>query len=250
MDETESRISRALQAEGIYSPEMMAYAMATIQHETAGTMQPIREYGGAQQAVKNGYSGGQNYYGRGYIQLTHDYNYRQIGQRIGVGDALLKNPDLALDPEMSAKILAAFFKDRGVAQKVQQGNFVGARNPINPDNKGKSIANQANQYLKKYKNITQPNTDTIQPNLTPTQQYSSGTVTKTQNSSIPTGTNTPLFNQTGRSGAMNSYVVRPGDTLSGIAQKYLGSANLYSRLSGYSSGNVNKIYPGETIRWA
>lgn len=48
---------------------------------------------------------------------------------------------------------------------------------------------------------------------------------------------------------MGQYVVQPGDTLSKIAQQYLGDASKYSQLSGYRSGNPNLIYPGERITW-
>ena len=126
----------------------MAYALATIEHETAGTFEPIEEYGGRQQARKLGYGGGENYYGRGFIQLTHADNYRAIGQRIGMGDALVKNPALALRPDISAKILAAFFKDRGVAKEASKGNFYAARGPVNGTDKAREIAQIAQRYLK------------------------------------------------------------------------------------------------------
>src|SRR3990167_11061442 len=124
-------IEAALKAEGISDPRTLAYALATIEHETAGTFEPIEEYGGRSQARKLGYGGGENYFGRGFIQLTHAENYRDIGRRIGVGDALVQNPQLALRPDVSAKILAAFFKDRGVAQATSKGDFIGARRPVN-----------------------------------------------------------------------------------------------------------------------
>ncbi|XP_059448348.1 endochitinase-like [Corylus avellana] len=45
---------------------------------------------------------GKQYYGRGPIQLTHNYNYGQAGRAIGVD--LLNNPDLvATDPTISFK---------------------------------------------------------------------------------------------------------------------------------------------------
>jgi len=233
-------ISGALRAEGIYSPEVLAYALATIQHETAGTMQPIREYGGPQQAARLGYSGGTNYYGRGYIQLTHDYNYKQMGQRIGLGDSLYRNPDLALDPEISARILAAYFKDKGVAQLAQQGNFIAARRPINPDNKGRLIAGYANQYLSQLGNsqLQQP-TQPVQKRSSFLNKVLDTFRTKEVKASYnPTA---PVGN--------NQYVVKSGDTLSKIAQQYLGDPMKYNRLTGYRSGNPNLIYPGEVIRW-
>lgn len=140
-------IIQALKDEGIDDPRTIAYALATIEHETAGTFAPIAEYGGRQQARRLGYKGGENYYGRGFIQLTHDYNYREIGKRIGMGDKLVKNPDLALQPEVAAKILAVFFKDRGVARIAKTGNFYKARGPVNGTDKADKIAKRAKQYL-------------------------------------------------------------------------------------------------------
>jgi LysM repeat protein len=241
--DTQTLIADALRKEGIYSPELLAYAMGTVQHETAGTMQPIREYGGPAQAKKYGYSGGENFYGRGFIQLTHDYNYKDIGQRIGMGDALYKNPDLALDPEISARILAAFFKDRGVADKVASGDMVGARRPVNPDNKGNLIAGYANKYLAQYKGQNAQQAPT---------QAKSGIMDKVLNIFTPkkaSAMSSNLGNQYTPSNTGSSYIVKPGDTLSKIAQTYLGSASKYSQLSGYKSGNPNLIYPGEVIRW-
>lgn len=41
--------------------------------------------------------------------------------------------------------------------------------------------------------------------------------------------------------------VEPGDTLSKIAQQFLGSAGRYGEISGFRSGNPNLIYPGEVL---
>jgi hypothetical protein len=41
------------------------------------------------------------YYGRGYIQLTHDFNYKRIGKTYGIGDELYINPDKALEPKIA-----------------------------------------------------------------------------------------------------------------------------------------------------
>lgn len=46
---------------------------------------------------------------------------------------------------------------------------------------------------------------------------------------------------------LGKYTVQQGDSLSGIAQKYYGNPQAYNRLSGYSSGNPNLIYPGEQL---
>lgn len=141
-------IIEALKKQNILNPNNLAYALATINHETGGTFRPIEEYGGRNQAKKLGYSGGENYYGRGYIQLTHDYNYKDIGKKIGLGDKLYTNPELALRPDIAADILATFMKDRGVTQYTEKGDFVGARKPINGIDRAGQIANVAQSYMK------------------------------------------------------------------------------------------------------
>lgn len=140
-------IAKALEGENILTPNILAYAMATIEHETAGTFEPIEEILGRKSARRLGYEGGTNYFGRGFIQLTHLRNYKNVGRRIGIGDDLVENPELALNPIISAKILAAYFKDYGIASLANNGDFISARTPINPDYQGWWIANLAYKYL-------------------------------------------------------------------------------------------------------
>jgi predicted chitinase len=83
----------------------LAYALATAYHETARTMQPIREYGlgrGRSYGTPDPQTG-QVYYGRGLVQLTWKMNYAKLGARIGVD--LVNHPDLALDPVNAASIM-------------------------------------------------------------------------------------------------------------------------------------------------
>lgn len=140
-------IAKALEQEGILNANVLAYALATIQHETANTFEPIDEFTGRKSARRLGYEGGTDYFGRGFIQLTHLRNYRLIGERIGVGENLVKNPELASEPETAAKVLAAYFKDFGIAKLAAQGEFVQARSLINPDYHGYSIAEIALGFL-------------------------------------------------------------------------------------------------------
>lgn len=139
-------IVKALDDEKILNHNVLAYALATIEHETAGTFQPIEEYYGRQSARRLGYEGGTNYFGRGFIQLTHLRNYKIIGERIGMGEDLVKKPELASEPEVAAKILAAFFKDNNIATLASQGKFVAARMPVNPDRNGSKVAQLAAKY--------------------------------------------------------------------------------------------------------
>lgn len=139
-------IGKALQDEGILDSNVLAYALATIEHETDGTFEPLEEIQGRFSARRLGYEGGTNYFGRGFIQLTHLRNYRMVGERIGMGEELAKHPELAGQPETAAKILAAFFKDNNIANLASQGYFVAARNPVNPDYNGGKIAMLAWKY--------------------------------------------------------------------------------------------------------
>ena len=48
-------------------------------------------------------SGGAAYLGRGPLQITHDYNYKEFGEFKGVGDKYLKNPELLKEPELGVE---------------------------------------------------------------------------------------------------------------------------------------------------
>lgn len=139
-------IVKALDAEGILDSNVLAYALATIEHETDETFAPIGEIQGTVSARRLGYEGGADFFGRGFIQITHLRNYRTIGERIGLGNQLVKNPELASDPQIAARILAAFFKDNNVANLASRGLFIAARRPVNPDYNGYSVANLAMKY--------------------------------------------------------------------------------------------------------
>lgn len=84
----------------------LAYILATTWHETASTMHPIAEYGKGK-GRKYGKPGkyGQVPYGRGYVQLTWDFNYERADKELGLNGALLRNFDLAMNPEIAVQIL-------------------------------------------------------------------------------------------------------------------------------------------------
>lgn len=82
----------------------LAYILATAWHESK--LRPIQEIrarsGTALYGQQNRYwpSG---YYGRGFVQLTWESNYRKMGDFLGVD--LVGSPGLALKPEYAAKII-------------------------------------------------------------------------------------------------------------------------------------------------
>lgn len=104
------------------SLEWLTYELATAWHETGATMLPVREgfkktdgeaYDLVTQYCKDQgisnyaarHSNGNSYYGRGYVQLTHALNYQKMGDRLGLGSALYKEPDQVMEPRTAAKIL-------------------------------------------------------------------------------------------------------------------------------------------------
>jgi putative chitinase len=156
-----------------------AYMLATAWHETAQTMQPIKERGGDAYftrlydvagdrpktciAYGNTCAGdGPKYCGRGYVMLTWKANYaradRELAQAgiIKVCD-LIANPDLAMRPDIAAfimvrgmvegwfsgKKLADYLPAQGVATKPQ---YVQARRIINILDKANLIEGYAQAF--------------------------------------------------------------------------------------------------------
>ena len=161
MEQAVRNIASGLRDIGILSKPVMAYALATAWHE-ADNFTALKERGsddyffrmydsqGARPDVArtlgNTQPGdGVRYPGRGYVHITGRANYRDIGNQIGVD--LENNPEIAELPEIAGKVLGAFFKSKGTADRVNMGDFVGARRTINPDNLGPMIAQKAMGYL-------------------------------------------------------------------------------------------------------
>jgi putative chitinase len=93
-----------------------AYALATAAHETAYTMQPVREAFWLNENYRRTHFRYYPYYGRGYVQLTWEDNYQKADQALGLNGRLTGNLDVALEPDIAAKIMA-----RG----MQEGWFAG-----------------------------------------------------------------------------------------------------------------------------
>lgn len=149
-----------------------AYALATAYHETASTMQPIKELGGpayfrrkydpqganpalARQLGNTVPGDGVKFAGRGYVQLTGRANYAKAGTKIGVD--LIANPDLAMQPDIAAKIMrrgmeAGWFTGRSFASYLpntgpaDRAAFTNARRIINGTDKAAMIAGYALQF--------------------------------------------------------------------------------------------------------
>lgn len=89
----------------------LAYALATVFHETAYTMVPLEEYGRGEGMAYGQTTGPhhQAYYGRGHVQLTWEENYIKGGQKLaehyGVEAPLHMYPHRMLEYETSALVL-------------------------------------------------------------------------------------------------------------------------------------------------
>lgn len=129
----------------------VAYAFATIAHETAWTFKPIKEYRGKKLSAHQQRYWPSGYYGRGYVQLTWDYNYKKAGQKLGVN--LLRTPDLALEPSIAFKILTygmheGWFTGKKLGDYINSSktDYAGARKIINGVDKKDLIAGYARSF--------------------------------------------------------------------------------------------------------
>lgn len=149
-----------------------AYALATAWHETASTMQPIREHGGPayfhrrydiaganpRLAIRLGNiqpGDGVRFAGRGYVQLTGRANYACAGAALGID--LVDDPDLALEPGIAADIMRrgmveGWFTGRSLPDclpakgRAGRAAFFVARRIINGTDRAALIAGYARQF--------------------------------------------------------------------------------------------------------
>lgn len=102
----------------------LAYMLATVFHETAAAMQPVRETRAKSDAaaiaiLERAFSAGRlahvrtpywrfdgegkSWLGRGLVQITHKDNYRRLGEATGID--LLADPGRALEMEVALPVL-------------------------------------------------------------------------------------------------------------------------------------------------
>jgi hypothetical protein len=129
---------------------MFAYCLATAWHETAFTLQPVIEYGGEAYLKSKSYY---PWYGRGLVQLTWKDNYQKQDDKLDLKGAMMKNPDLALDPEISVKVLLLGMADGDFTGK-RLGNYFtsdltdwyNARRIVNGTDRAQDIAKYAELF--------------------------------------------------------------------------------------------------------
>jgi putative chitinase len=90
----------------------LAYPLATAAHETGMEMQPIEEYGKGE-GMEYGEpvsETGHAYYGRGFVQLTWDDNYKKADKELGFGttedsDSCYWHPERQLEAKTAAETM-------------------------------------------------------------------------------------------------------------------------------------------------
>lgn len=100
---------------GILDPTEQALYLAQISHESGGFeyLEEIASgaaYEGRADLGNTQPGDGVRYKGRGYIQLTGRNNYQNYGDLIGID--LVNNPYIASEPEVAARLAAAYWKTR------------------------------------------------------------------------------------------------------------------------------------------
>lgn len=104
-------IAYALDDLGMWDVPTVIAAIATVRVE-GGDFAPVREAYWLSEAWRAANLRYYPYYGRGFVQLTWESNYRAAGNAIGID--LVAEPDRALDPSVAAWNLAYYFRDHGV----------------------------------------------------------------------------------------------------------------------------------------
>ena len=161
----EAGLVAAAQKAGITDKAQLAYLLATAKHES-DNFATLTEYasGSAYEGrsdLGNTQSGdGVRFKGRGFVQLTGRANYEKYSKKLGID--LIKNPELAADPEIAARILAdgmltgaytgAKLNDYG---KGSSFNAVGARAIVNGSDRAGLIAGYSGDYSGKIDGIVQ-----------------------------------------------------------------------------------------------
>ena len=137
------------------STQEKAYMLATAYHETKYTMQPVREAYWMSEAWRKKNLRYYPHYGRGYVQLTWPFNYERADRELGLNGALVANLDLAMQPDIAAKIMIygmreGWFTKFKLSDYIKKGkaDYAGARRIINGTDDARLIAGYAETFEK------------------------------------------------------------------------------------------------------
>lgn len=146
-------VLKALTDAGLDDTQMILMALASIRAETE-SFEPISEYKSKYNTSPGGHAfdlydkradlgnkgkpDGEQFRGRGFVQLTGRANYKEHGAAIGLGDQLVKNPKIANDPKIAAELLASFLKskERKIKEALLENDLKQARKFVNGGSHG------------------------------------------------------------------------------------------------------------------
>lgn len=163
-----TRLLSACARHSVSDIRQRANVLAQVFRETGGRMQPVRETFAVSDAqaisrLDAAWSAGKlptvkapywrkGWFGRGDIQITHEFNYRKA--EIATGHPLTRKPSLALDPTISADIAVIGMKT-GMFTGARLVDFfndtkddpIGARRIVNGKDKAALIAGYHRNFL-------------------------------------------------------------------------------------------------------
>ena len=132
---------------------MVLAALSTIRAESAG-FAPINEFKSRYNTSPGGHlfdlydnmkalgnqgpPDGERFRGRGFIQLTGRFNYTKFSKELGLGDGLIKDPDLANDSQIASQLLTRFIKskERLIKEALLDQNLRAIRRLVNGGSHG------------------------------------------------------------------------------------------------------------------
>ena len=116
----------------------LAISEGQSQFNTSPGGHPFDLYDARADLGNQGAPDGEQFKGRGFVQLTGRTNYQVHGNAIGLGNQLIDNPDLANDPAIAAQLLASFLKSReqGITAALATGDLTTARRLVNGGSNG------------------------------------------------------------------------------------------------------------------
>lgn len=146
-------VLNALVAPQLANKPMILMALGTIRAETECFLpisegqsafntspggHPFDKYDSRADLGNQGPPDGEQFKGRGFVQLTGRTNYQVHGKAIGLGDQLIQNPDMANDPAIAAQLLASFLQSReqGIIAALATGDLATARRLVNGGSNG------------------------------------------------------------------------------------------------------------------
>ena len=143
-------IADAMYADNMWRREHVAYTLATVYHETAGSWAPVEE--AYWLSDPEAYRRKLRYYpwhGRGYSQLTWESNYLHMSRVTGYD--LISDPDMAMVPIVAAEVLvygmlSGFYPGAPTLHRYlndDKTDFYNARRVVNVLDKAHLISNYA-----------------------------------------------------------------------------------------------------------